>query len=86
MKVRTQPNYDKTNHRKVFGISIMIDESRYYCKYPIGYQNYETEELAKKAVEEVKKLLNNGGSIEYGVNGSYGKNKHEYIKIHANNK
>lgn len=35
MKVRTQQNFNQKTHETVFGISIMPDGGRRYCKYPI---------------------------------------------------
>lgn len=86
MKVRTQPNYLPNEDKDVFGVSIMPDNSRYYCKYPIGHQRYESKVLAEKAADEIREILNNGGTIEYSPNGSQGKNKNEYVKICSNNK
>lgn len=36
MKVRTQQNFNRKTNETVFGISIMPDGGRRYCKYPIG--------------------------------------------------
>lgn len=41
MKVRTQQNFNQKTHETVFGISIMPDGGRRYCKYPIGHQEYK---------------------------------------------
>lgn len=41
MKVRTQQNFNRKTYETVFGISIMPDGGRRYCKYPIGHQEYK---------------------------------------------
>lgn len=41
MKVRTQQNFNRKTRETVFGISIMPDGGRRYCKYPIGHQEYK---------------------------------------------
>ena len=41
MKVRTQQNFNRKTCETVFGISIMPDGGRRYCKYPIGHQEYK---------------------------------------------
>jgi len=38
MKLRTQKNFNTRTRETVYGVSIMVDGSRMYCKYPIGYQ------------------------------------------------
>lgn len=81
MKIRVQPNYDRKTNEDLFGISIMLDGGRTYCKYPLGHQSYKTKCEAESAKNEVLQILNNGGSISYGINGSAGINKSEYIKI-----
>lgn len=41
MKVRTQQNFNRKTNETVFGISIMPDGGKRYCKYPIGHQEYK---------------------------------------------
>ena len=72
MKVRTQQNFNQKTHETVFGISIMPDGGRRYCKYQIGHQEYK---------DDVQKILDNGGRLVYSPKGSAGINKHEYVKI-----
>ena len=74
MKVRTQQNFNRKTYETVFGISIMPDGGRRYCKYPIGHQEY-------KAMKDVQKILDNGGRLVYSPKGSAGINKNEYVKI-----
>lgn len=71
MKVRTQQNFNRKTRETVFGISIMPDGGRRYCKYPIGHQ----------AMKDVQKILDNGGRLVYSPKGSAGINKNEYVKI-----
>lgn len=70
----------KTNET-VFGISIMPDGGRRYCKYPIGHQEYKDYAQAHQAMKDVQKILDNGGRLVYSPKGSAGINKHEYVKI-----
>lgn len=81
MKVRTQQNFNKKTHETVFGISIMPDGGRRYCKYPIGHQEYKDYTQAHQAMKDVQKILDNGGRLVYSPKGSAGINKHEYVKI-----
>lgn len=81
MKIRVQPNYDRRTNENLFGISIMLDGGRTYCKYPTGHQGYKTKSEAENAKATILETLENGGSILYGVNGSAGINKYEYVKI-----
>ena len=46
MKVRTQQNFNRKTRETVFGISIMPDGGRRYCKYPIGHQEYKDYTLS----------------------------------------
>lgn len=81
MKVRTQQNFNQKTHETVFGISIMPDGGRRYCKYPIGHQEYKDYAQAHQAMKDVQKILDNGGRLVYSPKGSAGINKHEYVKI-----
>lgn len=56
MKVRTQQNFNRKTRETVFGISIMPDGGRRYCKYPIGHQEYKDYTQAHQAMkkEELK--------------------------------
>ncbi|WP_321424868.1 hypothetical protein [uncultured Bacteroides sp.] len=81
MKIRVQSNYDRKTDEDIFGIGIMLDGGRTYCKYPLGHQSYKTYSEAENAKNEVLQILRNGGSISYGINGSTGINKSEYVKI-----
>lgn len=81
MKLRTQKNYNTKTREIVFGVSIMIDGGCRYCKYPIGHQEYKTNADAKEAMEKIKNILDNGGTIEYSKLGSKGTNHHEYVLI-----
>lgn len=81
MDIRTQPNYNRKTREEVFGISIRINGGRRYCKYPIGHQNYKTIGDAYAASVEIMKRILAGARIEYGVGGSAGIDKNEYVKI-----
>lgn len=81
MKLRTQKNFNTRTHETVYGVSIMVDGSRMYCKYPIGYQEFKTNKDAKEALEKIKNVLDNGGTIQYALSGSAGLNKSEYVLI-----
>ena len=84
-KVRIQPNYDKATDKDCFGVSLKIEGSRIYSKYPIGMQSYPTKEEALKAKAEVESLLSKGAIIEYSSVRAVGMRKwtekHEYVKI-----
>ena len=81
MKVRTQQNFNRKTYETVFGISIMLDGGRRYCKYPIGHQEYKDYTQAYQAMKDVQKILDNGGRLVYSPKGSAGINKNEYVKI-----
>ena len=81
MKVRTQQNFNRKTRETVFGISIMPDGGRRYCKYPIGHQEYKDYTQAHQAMKDVQKILDNGGRLVYSPKGSAGINKNEYVKI-----
>ena len=81
MDIRTQPNYNRKTGEEVFGISIRINGGRRYCKYRIGHQNYKTIGDAYAASVEIMKRILAGARFEYGVDGSAGINKNEYVKI-----
>lgn len=81
MKVRTQQNFNRKTRETVFGISIMPDGGRRYCKYPIGHQEYKDYTQAYQAMKDVQKILDNGGRLVYSPKGSAGINKNEYVKI-----
>lgn len=81
MKLRVQKNFNSNTDEIVYGISIKVDGSRYYCKYPIYHQGYKTKQEAKEIMNKIKDILNNGGEIEYAPSGSAGINKHEYVLI-----
>lgn len=81
MKVRTQQNFNRKTYETVFGISIMPDGGRRYCKYPIGHQEYKDYTQAHQAMKDVQKILDNGGRLVYSPKGSAGINKNEYVKI-----
>lgn len=85
MKLRTQKNFNTRTHETVYGVSIMVDGSRMYCKYPIGYQEFKTNKDAKEALEKIKNILDNGGTIQYAPSGSAGLNKSEYVLIKTKN-
>ena len=53
MKVRTQQNFNRKTYETVFGISIMPDGGRRYCKYPIGHQEYKDYTQAYQAMKDV---------------------------------
>lgn len=57
MKVRTQQNFNRKTRETVFGISIMPDGGRRYCKYPIGHQEYKDYTQAYQAMKDVQKIL-----------------------------
>lgn len=80
MKVRTQQNFNRKTYETVFGISIMPDGGRRYCKYPIGHQEYKDYTQAYQAMKDVQKILDNGGRLVYSPKGSAGINKNEYVK------
>ena len=65
MKVRTQQNFNRKTYETVFGISIMPDGGRRYCKYPIGHQEYKDYTQAYQAMKDVQKILDNGGRLVY---------------------
>ena len=48
MKLRTQKNFNTRTRETVYGVSIMVDGSCMYCKYPIGYQEFKTNKDAKE--------------------------------------
>lgn len=75
MKVRTQQNFNRKTYETVFGISIMPDGGRRYCKYPIGHQEYKDYTQAYQAMKDVQKILDNGGRLVYSPKGSAGINK-----------
>ncbi len=77
MKVRTQQNFNRKTRETVFGISIMPDGGRRYCKYPIGHQEYKDYTQAHQAMKDVQKILDNGGRLVYSPKGSAGINKEE---------
>lgn len=81
MKVRTQPNYNKKTGENIFGLSIRLENGHRYCKYPIGHQGYKTITGAAEAKKMVMEQLRNGAHLDYGVNGTAGINKNEYVKI-----
>lgn len=57
MKVRTQQNFNRKTRETVFGISIMPDGGRRYCKYPIGHQEYfeaQEERFHRECFGEIK--------------------------------
>ena len=70
MKVRTQQNFNRKTRETVFGISIMPDGGRRYCKYPIGHQEYKDYTQAHQAMKDVQKILDNGGRLVYSPKGS----------------
>ena len=72
MKVRTQQNFNRKTRETVFGISIMPDGGRRYCKYPIGHQEYKDYTQAHQAMKDVQKILDNGGRLVYSPKGSAG--------------
>uniref|UniRef100_UPI001E2EBC8F hypothetical protein n=1 Tax=Bacteroides thetaiotaomicron TaxID=818 RepID=UPI001E2EBC8F len=74
MKVRTQQNFNRKTYETVFGISIMPDGGRRYCKYPIGHQEYKDYTQAYQAMKDVQKILDNGGRLVYSPKGSAGIN------------
>ena len=86
MKVRTQQNFNRKTYETVFGISIMPDGGRRYCKYPIGHQEYKDYTQAYQAMKDVQKILDNGGRLVYSPKGSAGINKHEYVKSFSGGK
>ena len=57
MKVRTQQNFNRKTRETVFGISIMPDGGRRYCKYPIGHQEYKDYTQAHQAMKDVQKIM-----------------------------
>ena len=71
----------RDSYETVFGISIMPDGGRRYCKYPIGHQEYKDYTQAYQAMKDVQKILDNGGRLVYSPKGSAGINKNEYVKI-----
>lgn len=56
MKVRTQQNFNRKTYETVFGISIMPDGGRRYCKYPIGHQEYKDYTQAYQAMIKYMQL------------------------------
>lgn len=56
MKVRTQQNFNRKTYETVFGISIMPDGGRRYCKYPIGHQDNQGLD-ARLITDEIARLL-----------------------------
>lgn len=81
MKIRVQKNFNSRTNEIVYGVSIKVDGSRFYCKYPIYHQEYKTKQEAKEIMNKIKDILNNGGEIVYAPSGSAGINKHEYVLI-----
>lgn len=73
--------FQPKTYETVFGISIMPDGGRRYCKYPIGHQEYKDYTQAYQAMKDVQKILDNGGRLVYSPKGSAGINKNEYVKI-----
>ena len=71
MKVRTQQNFNRKTRETVFGISIMPDGGRRYCKYPIGHQEYKDYTQAHQAMKDVQKILDNGGRNQIIFGGNY---------------
>lgn len=55
MKVRTQQNFNRKTRETVFGISIMPDGGRRYCKYPIGHQEYKDYTQAHQIIPQWQK-------------------------------
>lgn len=53
MKVRTQQNFNRKTNETVFGISIMPDGGRRYCKYPIGHQEYKDYAQAERCTKDI---------------------------------
>lgn len=80
MKVRTQQNFNRKTRETVFGISIMPDGGRRYCKYPIGHQEYKDYTQAYQAMKDVQKILDNGGRLVYSPK------KCQYLVINKNKK
>lgn len=81
MKLRVQKNINSNTDEIVYGISIKVDGSRYYCKYPISHQEYKTKKEATEIMNKIKDILNNGGEIEYAPSGYAGINEPEYVLI-----
>lgn len=81
MIVRIQRNYNRKTDEDLFGLSIRLENGHRYCKYPVGHQNYKTITEASKAKSEVIKQLSNGAHLDYGINGTAGINKSEYVRI-----
>ena len=81
MQVRTQRNFNKKTGEDLFGLSIKLEVGHRYCKYPIGHQDYKTITEATKAKKKVMEQLRNGAHLDYGINGTAGINKAEYVKI-----
>jgi len=81
MQVRTQRNFNKKTGEDLFGLSIKLEVGHIYCKYPIGHQDYKTITEATKAKKKVMEQLRNGAHLDYGINGTAGINKAEYVKI-----
>lgn len=81
MKVRIQPNFNFKTGEDLFGLSIRLENGHRYCKYPIGYQQYRTITEAIQAKKKVIEQFRNGARLNYGINGTAGINKAEYVKI-----
>lgn len=79
MKVRTQQNFNQKTHETVFGISIMPDGGRRYCKYPIGHQEYKDYAQAHQAMKDVQKISNNRICCKMKLN----KKTEQLIKLRA---
>lgn len=81
MQVRIQHNYNFKTEEDLFGLSIRLENGHRYCKYPAGHQSYKTISEATIAKKKVMEQFRNGAHLEYGVNGSKGVNKPEYVRI-----
>lgn len=81
MEVRINKNWNKQTNEDLFGLSIKVDGSRYYCKYPIGFQSYTSRDNANIAKQNLTNKLNQGAEIIYPELGSKGLNKVECIMI-----
>lgn len=81
MKTRVQQNMVWQTKKIVWGVSIMIEGSRMYCKYPIGHQDYKSKEEAEKARADIQILLDDGAKIEYASGNTKGLNKSEYVDL-----
>lgn len=81
MKTRVIQNLDFSTNEICWGVSIQINGGRLYCKYPIGYQSFDSKHLAEEGRKKIENAIKKGATVRYMGNVSRGLNKHERVQV-----